>query len=353
MRRTLSSVSVALIATLLLQPVLAMETDQYNLPPVPLADISDEVSQFVLDNMWTAVAKINTEIDGREACLNGTAGKDAKCRSAETERRKLAELRTNDAVAHGVFKLLGDGTIFTTYAGDWLNSHDFLASPARFKPSYSDSIYVAMPIDHLFLSPTIRMNGVEFGTDKFDHFFQQGYTYYKTYTRQLAKGKTPEQAANKAISWGKMTEKTYFGMLVAGVYSNADLYANYAGMRFYLGLTQSVQIGTETRPATFKLVDGKWEAAGGEAVRDEMLKPFVTDHMNEALNPSAYSFLVYSTVRNVVRKKACAQWKAAFPNLEKADLAGRSRALELWNGEDYGFTRRKRMVTLADSCFEG
>jgi hypothetical protein len=351
--RTPFFLSLALIISILFTPAaaFAMETDQYNRPPVPLADIGDEVAQFVHDNLWTAVAKINGEIGQHEACLNGTATKNIKCHSAKTELKKLAELRTEKAVAHAVYRLLGDGTIFTTHSGDWLNSHDFLASPARYKVSYADSIYVTMPIDHLFLSPTIRVNGVEFGTDKIDHFFQQGYTYYKTYTRQLAKGKTPEQAAKKAVSWGKMTEKTYFGLLVAGVYSNADLYANYAGMKFYLNLTQPVRIGAETLPPMFTLVDGKWQAAAGESVKSQFLKPYLTDHLNEALNPSGYSFIVHPTVRRVVKKKACPQWKTAFPNLTKTDLAERMRALEVWNGEDYGFTRRGRMVTLAETCF--
>ena len=327
-----------------------METDQYNLPPVPLADIGDEVAQFVQDNLWTAAANINAEIERHESCINGTAAKDANCRSAESERKKIAQLQSRDAVALAVYRLLGDGTIFTTYTGDWLTSHDFAGGPARYKAAYGDSIYVTMPINYATLSPTVRVNGVECGTDKFDHFFQQGYKYYKTYTGQLAKGKTPEQAAKKAVSWGKTTEKTYFGYWVSGVYSNADLYANYAGMKFYLGLTQPVEIGGGTRPATFTLVNGKWQAGGGEAGRDDLLKPFVADQMNEALNPSGYSFIVYPVVRDVVRKKSCAQWKAAFPSLTKADFAERSHSLELWNGEDYGFTRKDKMVTIADTC---
>jgi hypothetical protein len=347
-----TSFSLILAAFLALQPLvgIAMETDQYNLPPAPLADIGGEVSQFVRENVWTAVATLNAEIERHQACLSAPADKHAGCRSAEKEQKKLLELRSGDAVGKAVYSLLGDGTIFTTHAGDWLTTHDFAATPARYKADYGDSIYVTMPINYATLSPTIRMNAVELGTDKIDHFFQQGYKYYKIYTGQLAKGKSPEQAAKKAVSWGKMTEKTYFGLWVAGVYSNADLYANYAGMKFYLGLTQPVQIGNETRPATFALVNGSWEAAS-ETGGSELLKPFVADQMNEALNPSVYSFIVYPVVRDVVRKRSCAEWKGAFPSLTKADFAARSHALELWNGEDYGFTRKDKMVTIADTCF--
>ena len=349
--RSLSFLSLALITTLLIQPVLAMETDQYNLPPEPLADIGDEVTQFVQDELWAAVATINGEIEQHESCIDGTAARDTKCRSAESERKKIAELQTNDAVAKAVYKLLGDGTIFTTHTGDWLNSHDFRVDPARYKAAYIDSIYVTMPVNYATLSPTIRVNGVECGTDKFDHFFQQGYKYYRIYTSQLHKGKTSEQAAKTAVSWGKMTEKTYFGYWVAGVYSNADLYANYAGMKFYLGLAQAIRLGSETRPATLTLVNGQWQIAHPENARDILLIPFIADQMNEALNPSGYSFLVYPTVRSVVRKQACPEWRATYPMLTKDDFAKPSRALELWNGEDYGFTRKSKTVPIA-ICFE-
>jgi hypothetical protein len=334
-------------------PGRAMETDQYSLPPAPLADISDEVTQYVRDHIFEAAAHLNADIAAHEACLAPrTLPSVSHCTSSGAERKKLAELRSADALAKAVYKLLGDGTIFTTRTGDWLTTHDFEHTPARYKADFTDSIYVTMPVNYATLSPTVKVNGVEFGTDKFDHFFQQGYRYYKIYSAEIAKHKTPEQAANKAVSWGKMTERTIYGYLVSGVYSNADLFANYAGMKFYLNLTQPVTIGTETRPALLTLADGRWQIADASA-SSEMLKPFVAEQMNEALNPSGYSLIVYPTVLSVVKKHDCEEWKQAFPALTAGDFAGRSKSLELWNGEDYGFTRSKKMVTIADTCFGG
>jgi hypothetical protein len=73
--------------------------------------------------------------------------------------------------------------------------------------------------------------------------------------------------------------------------------------------------------------------------------------MNEALNPSGFIAIVYPVVKRVVRKQACASWRAAFPSLTQKDFAAKSQALELWYGEDYGWSRRSKMVTLADTCF--
>src|SRR5436190_19236311 len=118
--RSLSFVCFLDISAVLVASIFEMEYDQYTLSPEPLADIGDEVTQFVQDNLWTAVAQINDEIAAHQACLNGA--RDAKCHSAASERKKIAELQTNDAIAHAAYKLLGDGTIFVTYTGTWLNS---------------------------------------------------------------------------------------------------------------------------------------------------------------------------------------------------------------------------------------
>ncbi|MFN0141609.1 MAG: hypothetical protein ACKVQW_16170 [Pyrinomonadaceae bacterium] len=351
MRLLFAAAALAAIMLSNLPVAIAMETDQYNLPKEPLADIGDEVSAHLEASFHSALEKLNAEIALHESCLDGTAAKNVKCKSADKERERLAYLRSNDAIAETVYKLHGDGSIFITHIGKWLNSHRFTATPARYKTSLTDSIFVLKPINYTTMSPTVKIDGVEFGTDKLDHFFQQGYQYYKIYNKAIAKGAAPDEAVKKAISWGKKTERTYFGYWVSGVYSNADLYANYAGLKFYLSLTKPVPVGDKTRAPLFTLVDGKWQIADGITLRADMLAPFITDHMNEALNPSGFNAIVYPVVKRVVRKQACTKWRAAFPNFTKDDLAARSKSLELWYGEDYGYTRRNKMVTLADTCF--
>ena len=56
--------SLLLSSVLLLCPIagFGFETDQYNLPPVPLADIGDEVSEYVALNLRAAVDKVNSDI---------------------------------------------------------------------------------------------------------------------------------------------------------------------------------------------------------------------------------------------------------------------------------------------------
>ena len=260
-------------------------------------------------------------------------------------------MRSNDALADEVYKALGDGTIFRTKFGKWLNSHDFRSGPSRYKTGYTDSIYIALPTNYLTISPTVDLFGTEFGSDKLEHFFQQGYRYYQIEREEAVKGAETKAAVLKAVKWGQKTERTYFGLWVSGVYSNADLYANYAGMKFYDGLTQPLTIGSETRPAIVVQQNGLWQINNGAVLRDSLLKPFISDHLNEALNPSGYAFTIFSSVRYMVRKNACPDWREHYPDLTAQALDQKATDLELWNDEDYGNMVRGRLVKLSEVCF--
>ncbi|MCU1290097.1 MAG: hypothetical protein JWN60_2326 [Acidobacteria bacterium] len=342
-----------LCAALLARSIAAFETDQYNLPPKPLADIGDEVTRYAEENLKKAIAEINAEIGERLFCAESITvrTKKVKCSSPEKERVKLRFLRSEEAVALEVYKQLGAGTIPFTKSGSWMESHVFNAQPARYKTKYEDSIFFITPANYLTISKTVNLYGVQFGTDKIAHFFQQGYTYYKKYNRALAVGATPSEAAKKAVRWGQMTERTFYGTLVSGVYSNADLFANYAGMKFYQNLTRPLVIGEQTKSAVFVLEDGIWKFNENAAARENLLKPFISDHLNEALNPSIFLPGLRSYVRRAVKKRSCVQWTSLYPNLSQKDAVDKAEMLKRWNGEDYGFTGSAHFVTIANSCF--
>lgn len=328
----------------------AFETDQYNLPPEPLADIGGEVSAYAEENIRKALAKINAEIAVRQGCIENTLTKNRQCSSAENDRKRLVYLRSEEAVAREVFKLLGDGIIPTTKSGSWMDSHEFRAQPARYKTKYRQSIFVLALFNYFTISPTVNIYGTSFGTDKIAHFFQQGYTYYRIYELAVAGDATPEDAVKKAVRWGRGSENTYYGTMVGGVFSNADMFANYAGMRFYQGLTKRTSIGNIERPATVTLNNGIWMF---EEAKGLLLKPFMTDHMNEALNPSAFIPILRSSIRGIVKKQSCPQWRALYPERTKRDFEETTASLALWNGEDYGFKKSEKFVTIGNTCFDG
>lgn len=345
------SLSVFLLCILIGRVVFAFETDQYNLPPVPLADIGGEVSKYVEDSVLAAVDKVNGDIASQEACLKKDALRPESCGSLADVTRKLAFLRSNDAVALEVYKLQGEGSLFTTKIGKWFKNHKFANTPDRYKIAYSRSIYVFMPLDYSTMSPTVNLFGTELGTDKIEHFFQQGYKYYTIRAGEIAKGRTTSEAESKAVKWGQRTERTYFGLVVSGVYSNADLYANYAGMKFYASLTAAEKIGDTVRRPVLSLEGGRWALNKDNDLRNSLIKPFVTDHLNEALNLSGYAINIYPTVKRVVRNQACPEWRERLPAARKDDLDSRSASLTKWEGQDYGFAAKGWSVPLGSTCF--
>jgi hypothetical protein len=208
-------------------------------------------------------------------------------------------------------------------------SHKFVGQPARYKTSFHKSIYFIFPTDYIGISPTVNLYGAQFGTDKIAHIFQQGYSYYKIYNHALAKGLTTEQAVKKAVKWGQNTERTYYGTLISGVYS----------------------IGSNIKPAVLILKNGVWTFNEDADLQEILLKPFISDHFNEALNPSIFIKGLRSFVRRSVRKQSCKKWFNQYPNLSQVELEKTSKAMTLWFREDYGFTDNENFITIANTCF--
>lgn len=76
------------------------------------------------------------------------------------------------------------------------------------------------------VAAVVRVGDDFVGTDKFGHFFTEGYSYFLETDRL----KSP---LNKAFLFGEWTESVYFGAETTGVYSFADLVANFNGLRFW------------------------------------------------------------------------------------------------------------------------
>ena len=138
-----------LCAVFLLSTIVGFgfETDQYNLPPNPLADIGDEVSQYTKENIGEAVDKLNAQIEFSQNCIerNSKKIKKYKCESLEKERLKLAYLRSEEAITRAVFRELGSGIPPFTSSEMWINSHKFIGHPARYQTDYSKSIFALNP----------------------------------------------------------------------------------------------------------------------------------------------------------------------------------------------------------------
>jgi len=301
---------------------LATETDQFTLPPKPLDDLGRDMGTVVLTAIREGVAQLNADLADRRL-RNAQAGLEAR------DERKIATY---------IFEEIGTG-MPEAKMERILRYDKFGDRNVRFEPSYWDTIYVGAfspyPLAHLTTDcPTIRLYGVYMGTDKPGHIFQNGYEYYNAYEDARAGGADEAAAINKAISYGVLTEKGLYGIALTGVYSNGDLAGNYAGFKFYRNLFHEVKIGDTTLAPIIKRDGDKYVI---DPARDDpdIMRPYVSEHLNEAYNPSYQAFSI-EKIRGHVRER-CAAWKARDPDFNEASYRAHIDRNSTWFGEPYGW----------------
>jgi hypothetical protein len=154
----------------------------------------------------------------------------------------------------------------------------------RLQPSRWESIYRGHPIwatrvAALFgVGPTIKVNGQLIGSDKLGHFLSQGRKFWFRFRKYQDEARAAEHSA--------FTERAIFGQMTTGVYSNADLVANYEGLRFYRSLFEDGII--DGKPAILAWRDGGWVVQRAFTFADH-----VNAYWDEALNVNHFDSLLY------------------------------------------------------------
>ncbi|WP_298623964.1 hypothetical protein [uncultured Legionella sp.] len=320
--------------------VQAEETDQFTLPPTELQDIGPTASNKLYEVLEQVMAQTNTEI---QMLL-------PKAEHSRLAASKLASRRNDSYLVDLVYKKTGPGF------PRWMRWGHL---PGETKPIFYKSllpwntvywlVFSQAPLSVISLAPTINMYGYYFGTDKLGHFFMMGHTYYTMYMYFLNHGKSAETAHSAIVTYGQILEQTYLGTLINGVYSNGDLSANYSGWKFYMNIAHSVKIGNRTIPPILVLNGDKWEFSK-HVKRETLLKPYISDNLNEAYNPCRYSFMRFQ-IRNQIKKR-CEQWierRGLTQQIVKDKLEESKR----WHGEDYGHWLPKSNEVTLNVCFGG
>ncbi len=139
------------------------------------------------------------------------------------------------------------------------------------------SIYRGLSFPYLLpMGRTMRVGEVYFGEDKWGHFFGMGKRYYKHYLWYRENGIAEDKAIDMTITWGVLTENTVVGLAVDGIFSHADLEANYQGFELARHMCEG--------EAPY-LARGK---QGWELAREIDLRDYVTPYWDESYNPSHY-----------------------------------------------------------------
>ena len=166
---------------------------------------------------------------------------------------------------------------------------------------------------------TINVNGTYISTDKLGHFFSQGRKFYSRYQRLG----TEVKAARLTARW----EGLIWGNLLSGIYSNADLIANYEGFLFYRGLLYEGD--DEDQDTIFVCREGNLVK-----LRDFTWAEHVNGFWDEMLNPSYFKrSLVPAIEQRMLR--LC------------SDYSRRPRRYEIQNSEE--LNARYRAIAMRDS----
>ena len=331
---------VAILVAVTTTDVMGLESDQFTLPPKPLVDVGPDFERHLYRQVQRILIETNKQIQSVETKLS-KARINIRKRSLEFD---LARIRSSNFVARQVFETMGRGWPKTT-SEIWIDRHRINGNTTTFPVSFKESIYaksryikVLMP---LAMSPTIKFHGVYCGADKIGHFFQQGHEYYQVYRQAIDQGHDSTKALRRAVERGVDQEKRFYGYTYTGTYSNADLASNYAGLRFYLNLTERVHVGERTIAPILIFRQNKW--VFNPIARKELMRPFVSAHFDESLNPNQYDRSMQESVRSRIAERAFAWrvWRGIDAQSERKWAVELSR----WNGEYYGHSGFEELMT--------
>ncbi len=129
--------------------------------------------------------------------------------------------------------------LFQSVSASWgLKGYDLdkqlrdLLTSQSYSLSLKDSIYRDINYLEGFslkikeLSDVVNINGHLIGLDKIGHFFAEGWQYFELTHYE-------DHNIYQALEWGKEQESGKFGYAMTGIFSFADLVANFNGWRFW------------------------------------------------------------------------------------------------------------------------
>jgi hypothetical protein len=152
----------------------------------------------------------------------------------------------------------------------------------------------------LALTPLLQLGREQVGADKLEHMFGMGFIYFK---KHYLKGKK----LHKVLKHGILREKTSLGgnILATGVFSYADLSANFNGMRFWNHMLQKRKdvMGQNLGPYV-KCENERWVATEN---RIDFGK-YIDASMDESINCSKFA------TKNGIRK-----YKKSLKRLSEKD----------------------------------
>lgn len=265
------------VAFLILPSAQAVETDQFMVWDVELVDGAEPINQFFND-------EIRGILEGRNRAVEQTCHCPAL--ADDIFRHFFSRRRTSRLK---VFMRESDAV--EAYP-------DRSVSTRRYRKM---SIYRDITFPWIMpLSRTYRLGDVYFGIDKLGHMFGYGARYYGRYRRHVDYGMNEDDAIERVVRWGILHELTIVGGLTDGVFSHADLEANYQGFRLARNLCEG--------DAPYLSFDGvTWTLTRAIDLRD-----YVTPGFDESYNLSHWLFDRRREVLPILREEYAPMLNSPF-----------------------------------------
>lgn len=283
-----SAVVLALAILVATGPAPALETDQFYAWKRPLRDSTEAINRKINAEIEAALDDVNTRLGGSECPCT----------------------RVQKAIRHRFSYLIflkPELWVTNTSQVDRVP-----ATPEEELRFRHEDVYGTTggldPIHFMPPSPTILVNGVRIGTDKISHFFSEGAWMFVSYRFWVGKGRSDEEAVQRALALGLASERTILGGTSSGVLSLADIEANFKGLTFWKGLCRG------DSPALVR--DGRlWKLA-----RPFDFADYVTPEWDESWQPNVYTPQRWKHVKPVLEKYC--------PLLDDPEIAAQRAAYE-------------------------
>lgn len=162
------------------------------------------------------------------------------------------------------------------------------------------------------LADTINIDGIYMSDDKLAHMFGFGRRYYTKYLKGRKNGLDTEAAMLKAIRYGVRHEKGIVGKMIDGIYSYADLEANFQGMQMARSFCEGENPNLVGSPGNWR-----WD-------HDTDISDFVLPTLDEGYLPNNFIKIYRPMIRKRL-KRYCGISKLPFVARRLADYEARDR----------------------------
>lgn len=354
-RIAVATVALSLLAapSAFVSMAIGHETDQYTMPTDrEFGDFGPYLTKIMYDAIAGGVEKQNARIKSQ---VEGRASEKA-----------LKELESADEIASAVNGKFPVAVFFIDSLSKKSLSNDVKPdNPGRLVGYQNNATglrrYIDLPLNpfNAWSCATVKAFGVYMGTDKIGHFTDMGKHYYETWSKAKQDGKSDDEAMKKVLHMGTedpiYSERGLLGLATAGAYSNADLVANYMGLCFYRNLTEPIMLKGQMRPPLLVKDGHYWKIADHVRPDSDFFSWFISDHLNEALNPSLYRNDMRSRIKKAIedsRGQVLTRYTDDNGNpLSQEQFEAITKSLFTYWGADYGHNGGTALMTIGTTCF--